>query len=341
MPAPARGGAVTNSVSAPDALALRYRRSTPDDVPALLDLWERDAGWGRLTRDQWRAWFEAGPWGPAVIVVGEAPDGSLAAQMQFAPTRMYVTGREVLAARLSAPIIRSDLRDTTLRRADHPLPQLLKAGFDALRAEGVSVVYARPAPSWTPYLHVLRRLAAGDPQRAALHGIEEFPCVACPGEALAETPEASITTRDVCDSDAAVDRLWQQSAAAIPLACAVVRDARFVRYRLSGHTVRFAYDTQGELIGYVAFDTTTRLLVDWLAVSRELLEPVLRTGMASILSDSPGPVKAVRTAVTAEVLDRLGFAPVDYTFVLGFEWLRDDDSPDQLAAPHWYLGGLD
>src|SRR6185503_2836486 len=128
---------------------LTYRLFEDGDLPGLLDLWE-EAGWGRLSPQQWREWFVDGPQGPSLVTGGIDEQGEVVAQEMFAPSRAVVGGREVRALRVSAPIVREGLRGASLKHSAHPIYGLLKAGEAAAAERGFSIVYSLPDYGWLP-----------------------------------------------------------------------------------------------------------------------------------------------------------------------------------------------
>ena len=94
---------------------LTYRLFEDADLPGVLRLWD-EAGWGTLTPEQWREWFVDGPQGPSLVTVAIDERGEVVAQEVFAPSRAVVRGREIRALRLSAPILREQIRGESLRK---------------------------------------------------------------------------------------------------------------------------------------------------------------------------------------------------------------------------------
>jgi hypothetical protein len=321
---------------------LTYRRSCDADLPALLSFWEAHTGWGRVTEAQWRTWFHDGPWGPATVVIAQDAEGRLAAQMVFAPSPLWIDGSSVRGARLSAPIVRPDLRDTTVRRATNPILSLYFCGIDALRADGVSAVFARPAPAWAPFLQLMQRVMPYAPGRAhyALRQIAAYPCAQRESTAALSPPEPGFRI-DTAADDHEFDSLWERARNALPVQCASVRDATFVRFRLGGYKIVVVRDDDGALAGYVAIDTKARLVVDVLADTPARLEAVLCTGLSHYLCESPGILKAVQSPLLTPTLDRLAFAQTDYEFLLACDWLDGRQDLASLTRDRWYLGAND
>lgn len=313
-----------------------------NDLPALLQFWETHSGWGSLTEEQWRLWYEQSPFGKDVIVVAEDAHGSIAAQMVFSRQRVSVDGEVIAAVRASAPILRADLRAGSLRRVDHPIVQLMFEGFAQARTLGAELVYARPAPSWLGFFTMLKKVAPWSPTAAdyGVRGVSANQCV----ERSHDAPAIMVASELVVDerfSDTELDALWARACASLPLTCGVVRDSAFVRFRNGGYRTLGVRDALGELVAYVAVDVKTRLIVDYLGATASILESALRVALASVLVESPGVLKAIDTPLLSAFWASEGFVPSDYTFLLTCDWLVPHRDLSLIGADRWYLGALD
>src|SRR5918998_5346703 len=94
---------------------LTYRLFQDADLPGLLQLWQEETHWGSLTPEVWRQWFVDTPYGASRIAIAVDESGDIVGQMIFSPSHVSVDGSEVHALRLSSPILRKDLRRTSMR----------------------------------------------------------------------------------------------------------------------------------------------------------------------------------------------------------------------------------
>jgi predicted N-acetyltransferase YhbS len=91
----------------------------------------------------WKSWYTGTPAGDAWVLVAEEESGKIVGQFVFMPSRILVNGREVKAARPSAPIFSRSLRQfPTLVNA------MYLAGVQAVRDSGAELVYILPNPKW-------------------------------------------------------------------------------------------------------------------------------------------------------------------------------------------------
>lgn len=320
---------------------LSYRVSEEADLPGLLRLWE-EAGWGRLSPEQWREWFVDGPEGPCLITVAVDAKGEVVGQEIFAPSRVSVAGREARALRFSAPILRKELRGDSLRRNEHPVVGLYKAAAAEAEGRGFELVYSLPEYAWLP---IFRRVS-----RLGIHfDATAFDCAQLPLEAAARSglarPARTVEARPVARFGPEYEDLWRQARESFPISCGVVRDAAWLTFRNSGRIALEIRDTgDGSLVGYSATKRQTGLLADVLARHPEHLPAViaatavwlaaeLRRGGLGDLTH----LKAMRTPALAPALDALGFAPVGYRFAFTCQTLGLSAGLERIAPERWYV----
>ncbi len=320
---------------------LTYRLFDDGDLPGLLRLWE-EAGWGTLTPEQWREWFVHGPQGPSLVTVGIDKRGQVAAQEMFAPSRAVVGGREVRALRVSAPILREEIRNGSLRDGAHPIYGLLKAGETAAAAHGFSVIYSLPECGWLPVFRIMPRV--GIPR----YGEAAYGCVSLPLEA-ASAPEIDCAARgfDTCgvvEFCEEYEDLWRQAKENFPIDCGVVRDTAWLRFRNSGRiTVEVRESTTGQLVGYSATKKQTGLVADLLAREPAELKHVLAATLRWLeanRSDLPAGLthlKVMRTPALAPAVDALGFTTSEYRFVFFCKAFDSAIPLEDVAPERWYI----
>jgi hypothetical protein len=294
---------------------LIYRLARDEDLPGLLRLWEEESGWGALTADQWRRWYVETPHGPCIVTVAEDTEGEVVGQEVFTPSRLHVDGLEVPALRLSAPILRKDLRRESLRKVDHPVIGLFMAGKEAAVAGGYGVIYALPEHAWLPFFRWCPRW--GLPRFADA----ELGCVATPVVPFPRGQVSNLVAGPIGPLGPEYEALWETARDAFHLRCAVVRSPEWIGYKNGGHISLEVRDpADGALAGYVAIARRTNLLVDMLARRPVDLGPVLAAAVrwlaARPADERPDQIKAMETPVLSPALRELGFTPIDYTFAL-------------------------
>jgi hypothetical protein len=320
---------------------LCYRVSEAGDLPDLLRLWE-EAGWGSLSPQQWREWFVDGPEGPCLITVAVDPRGEVVGQEVFAPSRVSVAGREVRALRLSAPILKQDLRGESLRQNAHPVFGLYKAAAAAATERGFEIVYSLPQYAWLKILRLIPRLG--------LPGFDEaaFGCAELPLEAAAlaglEPAARKVEARPVARFGPEYEELWRSARESFPIACGVVRDAAWLTFRNSGLIALEVRDREdGSLAGYSA-TRQTGLLADLLARRPEELTAVIAATALWLAAErrrgelgGVTHLKAMRTPALEPALSALRFTPVDYRFAFTCSILGSSVGRERIAPGRWYV----
>ncbi len=321
---------------------LTYRLYQETDLPSLLRLWEAESGWGAISAEQWRKWYVETPHGPCLVVVAEDGSGEIAGQEVFTPSRLYVDGREVRALRLSAPILRRDLRRQSVRNVDHPVIGLYMTGAEEATAQGYAVVYALPEHNWLPFFRWGPRL--GLPRFADA----EFECatLSLDRAPASLTPNITdeLTARPASEFGVEYEELWDAAKNSMPINCALVRSPRGLRWKISGHLVlevRRTHDRQ--LSGYVAV-RSDGLLVDILARCSADLTVVLAAAVRW-LSEKRGPdtasnVKALnvmQTPALRSALEVLGGVNAGYKFGFVCRPLDSAVRPEEIAPERWYI----
>ena len=320
---------------------LTYRLFADEDLPGLLRLWE-EAGWGALSPEQWREWFVHGPQGPSLVTVAIDERGEVMAQKVFAPARAVVDGREVRSLRMSAPILREEIRGGSLRDGAHPIFGLLKAGEAAAAAHGFSVIYSLPEYGWLPIFRTLLRVGIPRYDEAA------YGCASLPLE-TASVSEIECAARGFEASGGSefgeeFEDLWRQAKESFPIDCGVVRDSAWLRFRNSGRiTIEVRETATARLVGYSAMKKQTGLVADLLAREPGELKHVLAATLrwlAANRSDLPAGMthlKVMRTPALAPAVDALGFTADEYKFAFFCKAFDSAITHEDVAPERWYI----
>jgi hypothetical protein len=311
---------------------LEYRRFRIEDLAGVLRLWE-EAGWGPLTPQQWREWYVDTPDGESIIIVAVDGDGEIAGQGVLTPTRVALGGEDVPSLRLSAPILRSDLRTGRLKRSDHPAVGMLAVGTALAESLGYRLIYAMPDRAWLPFFRWLPRF---DHAR--------FGCVAVRPGASGISATGHYEARAVTSYGREFEQLWEAARGGMPVEIGVVRSPDRLAYKNGGHLAVEVRDNRcGSLLGYAAVKKANGLLVDLLARSREDLTHVLRA-IVGWLAEAPagswgedGLLKAMVTPQLATALASLEFQAIDYEFLFVCHALDGSLSREAVDPTRWYL----
>ena len=321
--------------------SLTYRLFQSNDVPGLLRLWEQHSGWGAITEEQWREWFLDTPNGSCLVVVALDDEGEVAGQEVFTPTNIEVSGQQLRALRVSAPILRQNLRRPSIRQHDHPIVQMLLTGTEAARVSGFDVIYGMPEHAWLPVFRWMTRVGLPDFAEA------EYGCMILNlDEQTLSRLDQIANKHDLKPEPASIigdeyEQLWLKAKQAFPVQCGVIRDPSWVRFRNGGRfTIEVRHTVTNELVGYVAFKKQNQLLADILAREPKDLLPVLATAVSHLPTLAKGAnvtVRAMATPLLLPVLDNLGFETADYQFAFVCNSLNESVAKHTVAPELWYL----
>lgn len=316
-----------------------YRTFEERDLPGVLQLWEEHSGWGGLDAERWRSWYMDTPYGSSLIVVVEGPDGQIAGQTVLMPGLLWVGGREVRVARISAPILSPSIRRLSIRHPSHPAVNIHAVALHAAAEQGFALAYAVPDPAWLAFFRWGWRFEDPVLRFADI----EHPCVERPltSRALGSTPAEGREIIPATEFGAEYDDLWDGARTGLPVGCGLVRCADRLRYKNGGHLTLELRARGGALVGYSAIHRRSGLLVDVLArTPGDLREVLTATGdwlAAHSAEHGFAALKAMATPALGPTLDALGFAPVDHTFAFVCNPL-DPSLPREAVAPErWYL----
>lgn len=317
--------------------ALHYRLYQADDLPGVLRLWEAESGWGPITAEQWHKWYVDTPLGPCLVVVGVDEQGQIAAQKVFTPVPLLIDGQTQRALRISAPIVRHDMRRRSLRSPEHPIVGLFVVAAEAAAAAGYSVLYSLPEHGWLPFFRWVPRI--GLPTFATA----EYGCLALPIVSVAGA--APLRAQPAAEFGAEFDALWQTAQARFPIVCGVTRSAAWLNYKNRGHlvlAVRVA--ATGALAGYVALKRQSGLLVDLLAREPDELPAVLAAAIGWLAEareqGAPGAIEALTAMATpllSPALRALNAVPVGYQFAFVCTPLSPALTAATIAPERWFV----
>ncbi len=324
-----------------DPSALHYRVSTAEDIPALLDLWSQHSGWGSITEEVWRSWYEFAPYGPALVVVGADENETPRAMIVLMPCRLRVNGMDVTAVRVAAPIIHHDVRAVAMPKRIDPSTALFLEGRRFAAERGFAVMYSLPDRRWVARIARLSKLIPDvQLQFAVLDGVGLD--VTQAGATHAGTRVQMSRSNQFSDEYAG---LWESASASYPITCGVVRSPEWLRYKHDDDIVLEARDRTGGLRGFVAISAKTGAVTNMLSARPDDLPDVLSgavawmaTAVASGDSTIPQRVSAVVVPGTDAALRAAGFTPIDYRFGFLADTLDETMVPLSALDPAlWYL----
>jgi hypothetical protein len=317
--------------------ALTFRLFEKSDLDGILKLWAEESEWGVITEEQFKRWIYT-PFGDCLISVAVGDGERILGQQVFMPSKFYLDGAEKKACRVLAPILSKDIR-SNIRRKNHPFYEMHRVCLEEAISENFSLIYGFPLHSWMAVMKLFPR--AGLPKME----IAEYECWSLPKENFPNSWLIldDLETVPIEKFSADFDELWNEAKCNFPIKCGMVRDAERLRYKLGGHLVFATRNGAGKLIGYLAINQKTGLIVDMLAVSPDELETVLASTLKAFNRFESengafhfGGLGLMKTDIFASLIENFGFQKTDFKFAFGCYSIDSTVSTESILPENWY-----
>ncbi len=317
---------------------LTYRVYEDKDLPSVLKLWEEHSGWGAITEEQFAKWYLNTPNGRCLIIVATDDGDEIAGQMVFIPTRLTVNSKEVKAYRGSAPILHPHCRQININNSNHPAFAMIKKGIEEGKRRGYQLTYSFPAQGWATLLKAFPRY--GLPHM----NVALFDCFSIDVEAY-NNVQSNLTFTAILNQpfNNEYDELWENACTQFPIACGVSRNAKWLEWKLGGHLVFECRQLAGNnLLGYVAINKKSGLIVDMLAETPEQLNQVLHAVLAFLKQDKSNTMVAknitgMLTPATIAALKNIDYKKENYTFGFGCYLFESSPLAHETEISNWYM----
>ena len=323
------------------------RAGTSQDLKAVAQFWSEHSGWGEMDESSWVQTFGRTPQGPSELILAEIKEtGEMIGQFIFLPVPVAIDGREVLAYRPFAPIVKSDLRlqDDSFSLQGVMLQMYLFA-VEHLTQLGTELLYVLPDPRWA-------RLFSFAP----FFSLGSFPLMSIALSALSDRPTLPGFKVEAMDfSDARIDELWAQTKN--QYGCLALRNQTFLQWKNSHRAYQLwaVQDEKGGILGsFVSIRKIQQkqcLICDVLCTQEPgAFYTIVQAALAhlneqerALPEGEPVMDKIGLLAIPAMVpeLEVLGFQKDKYNFHLVVHALNPDLSQGLIAPERWYLSAND
>lgn len=319
---------------------LTYRPFEDKDLPAVLSLWEKFSGWGAITEKQFYEWYINTPFGQCIIIVATDETDEVFGQLAFVPTRVCLHGKELKALRLSAPILRSDIRQPDLRSLDHPAMMMVRKGIELSQEMGYHILYCLPAHGWVGLMKLLPQFGMHDIQ------IASYNCgaISLKDETIwnkCADNNFFITLTD--NFNESYDKLWEDAANTLPVTCGIIRNSLRLQWKISQHLV-IEVRTDDRLLGYAAYKKKEGLLVDIFARTTGDIENVLLASIKAMhyknenrLPVSFEEIKCMLSPQAKVFLKEINYQPVNFQFAFACYPLQNSIDKNSIHPENWYI----
>jgi len=309
----------------------------PDDLPAVLRLWRDDSGWSGITEQQWRSWYVDTPWGQSIIPITEDSSGEVVGQGVMSPFRLRVGSQRGLGHRVSAPILRSDIRTGSALSPNHPTRKMLELGMMTAKQQGSLLAYAMPLAAWRGFF---RRIPGFQQQL--------FNCAKIDlNEVGTKSNRNHLQVEQAFNMDSEHIQLWEAALQNLQVQAAVERNEELFAYRLKNQLTLNVRYPNGELIGYMAIKPQTGLVLDVVARRAPDIGDVIRAVVQALTRGEyslDSGVESLKIMVTPQIqpyLEAVQALPDDYRFLFCVCPLSEHIEPEKLSPSEWYLTGGD
>jgi hypothetical protein len=316
---------------------LKFRLFQPDDMDGILRLWEEESGWGPITEEQFYEWFYT-PFGECLISIAEDKKGKILGQQVFMPSKFYLAGQEYKACRVLAPILSKDIRGN-IRQPDHPFYEMHRLCLQEATVGKFSLIYGFPLHSWTTVMKLFPK--AGLP----VMEIAEYECWSLPKTSFESFSPSSndLETTPVMEISADFDELWNSAQESFPIKCGMVRDAQRLRWKLGNQLVFSTRNGAGKLIGYLAINPKTGLVVDMLTTSPDEVEAVFASTLKAFnrFESENGQLAVngiglMKTGFLSALIENFGFRKTDFMFAFGCYSIDSAVQTESILPKNWY-----
>lgn len=324
-----------------DAVQLTYRLYKEADLEGLLHLWKTSSGWGEITKEQFTRWYLDTPHGPCIVIVCVDNENKIFGQIVFIPSKIYHNGRYIKALRVSSPILSEHSGEAKITDYVHPVFCMLREGMNISQLRGYELVYMFPSIGWTSVLKLFPKYGL-----PTCH-ISFYDCFSLllDDPKLFRVPDGSLKITVAAGFTDEYDQLWMIAKSRLDIICGVVRNSNWMRWKLTKHLVLEARDVNDNTLkGYIAFNTRSGLVTDFLAISNDAMEMLLLDAIHALHHLNPkrievsfNAIKGMATERFRAIMKNIAWQQTNYTFSFACYSQSDVIRHDEIAVANWYI----
>lgn len=321
---------------------LQYRLYTDQDLPGVLDLWEKHSGWGGISQEDFNTWYLNTPYGSCIIIVAVNETGQIVGQKIFIPSLIQIKDKQVKALRISAPILHENFRQTAITRANHPAYSMLRSGIEAAIHQGYKIVYLYPALGWVTPMRLCHSF------NLPRIDIATFDCF---GISLNDPATLYPLSDDLVVTELKIDfhndhnELWNEAVHNFPISCGVVRNTKWLNWKSGGHLVLEVRNAQSQLLkGYLCLNKQSGLVVDMLARTEQDAGKILKSVIHSVHHLNPqripipsNEINGMYTATFQSLLKNIKYGFKKFRFAFGCFPLDISICDEDIKPSNWYM----
>jgi hypothetical protein len=315
---------------------------TPEDNSALLELWNENAEWGVIDREQWEKVFYRTPYGPSsIVLLQNKATGEILAQFVFIPLKVMVNGKEIDAFKPCAPIMKISVRKEL---GLLPFFKMYQFGTKYFASKGTCLFYMMPDPRWVRGLQFVPGVQVASFPLWLFPLSKVLPVQLPPGYAL----------ENLAASDPRIDDLWEKASRLHN--CSIVRNAQSFSWKISHRNYQFTSVThENRIVGFSVFIYKKEIkgiaICDVLAQSEEAFKQILQCTAANALAYRNAlpeteqahceKVTILATPFIEKIVGELGFEKYNYKFNLAVQVKGKVLSKKEVNPERWYVSAND
>lgn len=320
-----------------------YKMYTADDIDALVQFWNENAGWDEIDRTEWERRFCHTPFGPSSVVLAVKENSDeIQGQIVFIPTEINVDGRVVNARRPYAVVLKSSLRQgLRLLSMMEIVIKMYNHATARFKASGVGLIHMMPDPGWARAFKFLPNTQTDSFLLWSLALPMQQPF------AMSE----EYTVRAISSTNEAIDGLSEKNNRLY--GCSFPRNTKTLSWKMSHATYQaFGVFRKGELVGVSTSQIKEKdkqwLICDVLAADNgESLRATLKAACnaarqyTTTNETSVHKVAILVTPLLEKAVQDIGFQKDNYKFPMVVQILDQTISKQQVAPERWYASAND
>ncbi len=327
-------------------MKINCRLYTPPDTDKLIELWNENAEWGTIDREQWEKVFYKTPFGPSTIVIAtNGKTDEVLAQFVFIPTRINVNGREVQAFKPCAPIVKRCVReDLGLTTLFSYILKMYKFATKHFVSQGIYLLHMMPDTRWVRGFQLIPGIQ-----------MAHFPLWCLPlDKKLPEQLPDGYTIENISPDDPRINELWAKSSRLHD--CGIIRETDFLTFKLSHRNYQYLGITcNSRIAGFAAYlyhpEIRGIIICDVLAEDEQALKLTTKIACSKAydlklsLSDED-QVKCEKVSILAtppieKIVAEMGLVKNKYKFSLVVHVLSKELSKKEVSPERWYVSAND
>lgn len=311
---------------------LTYKVAERKHHSGILSLWKNHSEWGEVSAAQLESWLDA-PYENVIVLVALNEEEVLG-QCFVTPARMNTNKGEVKCARVSAPIVHSELRGGNLLDPNHSINRMFGFAFQEAVKQRIELIYLYPLSSWVRVLKISANY--GLPH----FSIRKFSFYQAQIDNLKEA--TNYSSKLVNAFNATHQEIWNAFQLEEPC-YALKRTEGWLKYK-AGDFLKIQVNDGSNPVGLVVYNQKANLVYDAFAKTEGILPKVLKSALNYIfeLGQIKEPyVKFLGTESLLKSFTDFNCNKIEFDHVFAVASLSERFGFEDLDESKWFLTSLE